>query len=174
MKATSARLSGGGADDTLDDQAAILHRALVEFVRVYQFRDRDHICCHDVSVTQCYALDVLIRRDHCTVNELASDLYLDKSTASRVVAALERKKYVVRTRHPGDQRAVLLAATPAGRQLHTQITAALIAEQRQILAGFSPEVRTAAAALIRCLTDAVREKAGAGLKVKSCGTRRTQ
>ena len=121
-------------------------------------------------MTQCYALDVLVRRDHCTVNELASDLYLDKSTASRVVAALERKKYAVRTRHPGDQRAVLLAATSAGRQLHTQIVAAMIAQQRQILAGFSPEVRTAAAELIRRLTAAVRDEQVQGTRVTACGT----
>jgi hypothetical protein len=32
------------------------------FSRVYQFRDRDRICGHDISVTQCHALDVLILR----------------------------------------------------------------------------------------------------------------
>ena len=33
---------------------------MADLVRVYQFRDRDHICCHDVSVTQCYALEMLV------------------------------------------------------------------------------------------------------------------
>jgi hypothetical protein len=37
--------------------AETFHAALSELVRVYQFRDRDRICCHDVSVTQCYALE---------------------------------------------------------------------------------------------------------------------
>jgi SAM-dependent methyltransferase len=29
-----------------------LYAALSDLVRVYQFRDRDRICCHDISVTQ--------------------------------------------------------------------------------------------------------------------------
>jgi len=64
------------------EEAARLYAALSELVRVYQFRDRDRICCHDISVTQCYALEALVRRGPRTLNELAGDVYLDKSTAS--------------------------------------------------------------------------------------------
>src|SRR6185295_17411735 len=81
----------------LEVDATSLHEALTELVRVYQFRDRDRICCHDISVTQCYALEALLRRGPSGLNELAAELYLDKSTASRVVAALQRKKYVSRS-----------------------------------------------------------------------------
>ena len=142
----------------LDQQAAELNEALSGFSRVYQFRDRDRICCHEISVTQCHALDVLIRRDRCTLNELAAELYLDKSTASRVVGTLERKGYVARTRHPRDQRAVLLAATTAGQKLYAKITESLVAERRQILATFPPDVRVGAAELIRRLTEAVKAR----------------
>jgi DNA-binding MarR family transcriptional regulator len=144
--------------DVLTRQASELHDALGAFSRAYQFRDRDQICCHDISVTQCHALDVLIRRDRCTLNELAAELYLDKSTASRVVGTLQRKGYVARTRHPRDQRAVLLAATAAGQKLYARITDSLVAERRKILASFPPEVRASAAELIRRLTDAVQAR----------------
>jgi MarR family transcriptional regulator, 2-MHQ and catechol-resistance regulon repressor len=145
--------------DLLNRHATELHDALCAFSRAYQFRDRDRICCHDISVTQCHALDVLIRRDRCTLNELAAELYLDKSTASRVVGTLERKGYVARTRHPRDQRAVLLAATAAGQKLYAKITDTLVAERREILASFPPQVRASAAELIRRLTDAVQARA---------------
>ena len=145
--------------DLLNRHATDLHDALLAFSRVYQFRDRDRICCHDISVTQCHALDVLIRRDRCTLNELAAELYLDKSTASRVVGTLERKGYVARARHPRDQRAVLLAATAAGQKLYTKITDTLVAERREILASFPSQVRVSAAELIRRLTDAVQARA---------------
>jgi MarR family transcriptional regulator, 2-MHQ and catechol-resistance regulon repressor len=145
--------------DLLNRHATELHDALLAFSRVYQFRDRDRICCHDISVTQCHALDVLNRRDRCTLNELAAELYLDKSTASRVVGTLERKGYVARTRHPRDQRAVLLAATAAGQKLYAKITDTLVAERREILASFPPQVRASAAELIRRLTDAVQARA---------------
>jgi DNA-binding MarR family transcriptional regulator len=143
---------------TLDRQAAELNEALWAFIRAYQFRDRDRICCHDVSVTQCHALDVLVRRDRCTLNELAAELFLDKSTASRVVATLERKGYVARTRHPRDQRAVLLAATTAGQKTYARINESLVAERREILASFPPEVREQAAELIQRLTEALTSR----------------
>lgn len=144
----------------LDRQARELQDALAEFIRVYQFRDRDRICCHDVSVSQCYALEVLVRRDRATLNEVAGELCLDKSTASRVIGALERKGYVARAQHPSDKRAVLLAATPAGRRLYGRIHDSLLAERREVLASFPPSVREAAPALIRRLAGATRGRTG--------------
>jgi DNA-binding MarR family transcriptional regulator len=148
------------ATGRLDADAAALHTALTELVRVYQFRDRDRICCHDISVTQCYALEALVRRGPSGLNELAAELYLDKSTASRVVATLERKKYVTRERHPGDGRAVVLSASPAGKRLYERIRTDLVAETRQLLSDFEPEVRTGAARLILRLARAAAERSG--------------
>ena len=89
--------------------------------------------CHDISLTQRYALEALLRHGPSTLNALAAKLHLDKSTASRVVAALERKGYVGRAQHPGDARAVLLDVTPAGRRLHDRIRADRIAERTELL-----------------------------------------
>ena len=56
-----------------------------------QFRDRDRICCHDISVTQCYALETLVQQGPVRLSGLAERLFLDKSTTSRVVSTLVRK-----------------------------------------------------------------------------------
>jgi DNA-binding MarR family transcriptional regulator len=148
------------ADDaTLTRQATELQDALAEFIRVYQFRDRDRICCYDISPTQCYALDALLRRELATLNDLAAELCLDKSTASRVVATLERKGYVARTAHPRDGRALVLTATAAGRRLIERIRGELIEEKKRLLAAFPEEVRESAAELIQRLTRASRSRA---------------
>ena len=132
-------------DTDFERDALQLHRALSDLLRMFQFRDRDRICCHDISVTQCYALEALVqhteRAPGCTLNELAAALYLDKSTASRVVDALVAKGYAAREPHPGDGRAVLLTPTPAGRRLYARIDGDLLGEARAVLAGFPPEVR---------------------------------
>src|ERR1700730_1400700 len=101
----------------LHEDARAVHEALSALVRVYQFRDRDRICCHDISVTQCHALEALIRRGPSTLGQVAAELYLDKSTASRVIGTLERKRYVRRSPHPDDGRAVVLEVTPTGQRL---------------------------------------------------------
>ena len=36
----------------LHRDAEALQEAVADLVRIYQFRDRDRICCHDISVTQ--------------------------------------------------------------------------------------------------------------------------
>lgn len=128
-------------DDCLAADTRSFYEALSELIRLYQFRDRDRICCYDVSITQCYALDALARDKAMTLNDLASHLYLDKSTTSRVVDALERKGYVVRSEHPADGRALRLKMTSAGRALHCRILNDILAEEEALLAEFSPEVR---------------------------------
>ena len=89
-------------DPILQQQVEAFHEALSDFVRAYLLGERDQICCHDISLTQCYALEVLLRLGPSTLNALAAELHLDKSTASRVVAALQRKGYVGRGEHPAD------------------------------------------------------------------------
>lgn len=153
MKASSA-LPILIEDPFLERDTAELYAALSELIRIYEFRDRDRICCFDVSVTQCYALEELVRRGGVTLNDLAARLYLDKSTASRVVDALKRKGYVARSPHPQDRRAVLLEATDAGRTLERTIRESILAEEKQLLADFDPEVRQAMTRLITRLTQA--------------------
>ena len=44
---------------SLERHAVNLNAALADLVRAAQVRDRDCICCHDISVTQCNALEAL-------------------------------------------------------------------------------------------------------------------
>jgi DNA-binding MarR family transcriptional regulator len=161
---------GPGTDSSLEQDAENLYAALSELVRVYQFRDRDTICCYDVSVTQCYAMEALLRRGPSGLNELAAELYLDKSTTSRVVATLERKGYVTRARHPGDRRAVVLTVTGAGRRLHDRIRKDLVDEERRLLADFEPEVRKAAPRLLVRLARAAASRSGLGTVASCCSS----
>ena len=109
--------AGTPVDPTLERDAHQFYDTLSDLIRVYQFRDRDRICCYDVSVSQCYGLEALVRKGPMTLNDLAAYLYLDKSTASRVVDALERKGYVARAPHPDDGRASVLTRTELGTEM---------------------------------------------------------
>lgn len=145
---TRAALPIAGEDRQLEADTVDLHRALSDLVRVYQFRDRDRICCYDISVSQCYALEAVAEHGPLTLNDLAARLYLDKSTASRVVDALEKKGYVERRTSPEDRRALQLVATGDGRELYGRIEADILAQERSLLAEFAPEVRQSMARLI--------------------------
>jgi len=146
------------SDPTLRRQGEAFHEALSDFVRAYLVGERDRICCHDISLTQCYAIEALLRRGPSTLNALAAELCLDKSTASRVVSTLRRKGYVGQATHPADARAVLLDVTASGRRLHDRIRADRIAERTELLAGFPPDVREGIADVMRRVADATRRR----------------
>jgi DNA-binding MarR family transcriptional regulator len=135
-----------------------LASVLAELGRLYQFHDRDCICCYDVSVTQCRALQLLSERGPLTLNELAAGLYLDKSTASRVVDALERKEYARRKTHPEDGRVVRVELSYRGRGLIERIEDDLAIRHAGLLAGFSPDVRQAAIRLLSELVQAAADR----------------
>jgi DNA-binding MarR family transcriptional regulator len=92
---------------------------------------------------------------------MAADLFLDKSTASRVVSALDRKGYVERRPHPEDRRAIQLVVTPAGRELHDRIRRDIIEQEKRLLRDFDPETRASLATLLRRLA----QGAAAGVEV---------
>jgi MarR family 2-MHQ and catechol resistance regulon transcriptional repressor len=156
------------SDTALQRDAQALHEALSHLVRVYQFRDRDKICCHDVSVTQCYALEVLVERGPLRSSALAEGLKLDKSTTSRVVDALVRKGYVEKTADGEDARAVSLRATRSGRALYERINGELVEQQADLLRGLDADVRAGATEIIRRLAKAAEARFVSGVSVGSC------
>ena len=147
-------------NDQLTQDSEDLHEALNQLVRVHQFRDRDRICCYDVSVTQCYAVETLVKRGALRLQVLAEEMFLDKSTASRVIDTLERKGYVSRVEDDEDRRAVRIQATDAGRELYAKITADPIAEQLAMIENLSAEARQGALSLLRQITRATEIRCG--------------
>lgn len=145
---------------TSSKRAQELYEAVNQLIRVHQFRDRDCICHHDVSVAQCYALETLVKRGPLRLQALADEMYLDKSTTSRVVDSLLRKQYVLKAHDPADQRAVQLSLTPAGEALYQTIHQDLIAEEASMIKDVPAEVVDGALTLIRQLTQAARDRLG--------------
>ena len=167
MTTATRKLSAKSAD--LERDAAALQAAVSELVRVYQFRDRDRICCHDISVTQCYALETLVEHGPMRSSALAERLFLDKSTTSRVVATLVKKSYVEQRADEADGRATALQVTASGRRLYRRITDDLVEQQKQLLQDLDPDVRDGVVKVIRGLTRAADSRFRSGVSVGSGG-----
>ena len=145
----------------VDPTAHEFAHALGDLIRVIQFRDRDRAWCHDLSVTQCYALKGVVEAGGLTVNDLAAYLYLDKSTVSRVANGLAGKSLLEKRRDEDDRRVVRLVATHRGRTLHERIESELVAEYDELLEDFDPAFRSAIVKLIKRLRKSLR----AGIEV---------
>jgi MarR family 2-MHQ and catechol resistance regulon transcriptional repressor len=161
--------------NALQADSLALHEALADLVRAYQFRDRDRICCHDISVTQCYALEALKRDGPMRLNDLAARLFLDKSTSSRVLGALVRKGYAERLVDLIDGRAISVRITAKGRGLYSRIHGDLVQQQAQMIADLTPAARRAAIEVIARLARAAESKFGmcraASAESSCCGPR---
>ena len=81
----------------------------------------------DINMTaeQWGAILVLLNGDAMTQGQLGEQLYLEKSSASRLLDGLERRDWVVRTKDPKDSRQKLVTPTP--RVLETAERCAAIA-----------------------------------------------
>ena len=153
----------------LDSDAEALHEAVSDLVRIYQFRDRDRICCYDISVTQCYALEILEKQGPLRSQALAAELRLDKSTTTRVADALVRKGYVERGKDADDGRAVALAITPQGRELFGRIHRELVGQQAELLSDLDPSIRASALEVIRRLVRHAEARFVAGVSCDNGG-----
>jgi MarR family 2-MHQ and catechol resistance regulon transcriptional repressor len=160
---TSARTLA--TDRDLDRDARALQAAVADLVRVYQFRDRDRICCHDISVTQCHALEALVEHGPMRLSELTERLFLDKSTTSRVIGTLVKKGYVEQRPDTTDGRATALHPTARGRRLCERITDGLVQQQKQLLQDLDPEIREGVVNVIRRLAHAADSRFRSGVSV---------
>lgn len=133
------------AANVANELALDVHRALLDLIRVYQFRDRDRVCCYDVSVTQSHALDRLRRLGPLTLNDFAESLYIEKSTASRLIDGLEAKGYVSRERAPEDRRRLEIRITRSGERLAGRIEEDMIRSEAAVLENFTEREQAAIA-----------------------------
>ena len=146
---------------TLHDQADDFHRALGDLVRLQQHRSRDRVAFYGITVSGAHALEALERLGPVSLNRLAAELFVDKSTASRIVAALEDRGWVARTADPADRRALRLHLTDEGLGLHDQLHADAVWEMQAVLAGTDAATRAATLTFLRELARTAAMHAGA-------------
>jgi MarR family transcriptional regulator, 2-MHQ and catechol-resistance regulon repressor len=137
----------------LERQAAELDRLLTRLIKKYQFRDRNTVCCGDVTVSQCYVMKELGRRGPLTMTVLADAMCLAVSTLTRVVDQLERRGRVQRTAAATDRRVREVSLTPAGASLLRTMEGRIRRSEQDVLTRLSPADR---AGLLRGLRHLVQ------------------
>lgn len=90
--------------------------ALIGICRQFGAAERTAICCGDVNVAQCVALQ-FIKTEPQTVSALADYMGVTRGSATKLADGMVDKGWVVRGRDDQDGRRVLLGLSPAGVQL---------------------------------------------------------
>ena len=71
----------------------------------------------EITFVEATLMSAITARSHPTAVDVAADLQIDKSTASRQIAVLERRGLIERQAAPGERRAQWLRLTPVGRRI---------------------------------------------------------
>lgn len=111
----------------------------------------------EVTLPQYRALVVLASRGPQRGVDLAAELGVNPSTATRLIDRLVRADLVDRRPLEGDRRAVLVTLRPAGRRLVTTVNRRRRAEVARIVARMPANRRPAAVAAVRAFAEAAGE-----------------
>ncbi len=129
-------------DDTdLEDIAKVFHEKLTVLIRACRMRDREAIGYLDLSASQSHALERLATQGPLTMNEFAEMVFLERSSASRLIERLDARGLIHKNTHPDDARAVLLTLTKKGKQLQQRLERDLVEERMTLLRELPPERR---------------------------------
>ena len=142
-------------------EAAGFRRAIRELTRLHQLRDRARVSAAGVTVAGAHALEVLAERGALSLTALSAELFVDRSTACRIVGLLEDHGYVLREADPQDGRSIRVQLTAPGRALEARLRDDAVRETGEALAGFAPEARGEALRFLRQLTRTSARHAGA-------------
>lgn len=115
-----------------------------------------------VDLAQADALQVISRLGGCKMSELAAELRVDASTATRTVRRLADAGLVERSVSPSDARAVLVSLSDEGAAMVAEISKRGLGAVRAILDGFTPAEQKELARLLGKLVEAIgaeRERA---------------
>jgi DNA-binding MarR family transcriptional regulator len=115
---------------------------------VYLVGDRE------LTPVQVDALEALCARERWRMGDIAGELRVDPSTASRTLAPLVDLGLAARTTDPTNRRQVHVAATPLGRATAERIADGRRALMREVLARMAPGRRV-------LLTELLEEYVGA-------------
>ena len=110
-----------------------LQERVEAFVRALGLHQPERTPCGEpISVSHAHALTELAAQP-LTQAELARRLRLDRSVVSRLADVLIERGWLLRERHPHDQRAVQLVLTHAGRRAAARLAGARRAHMATLL-----------------------------------------
>lgn len=131
---------------------------MIAFIRAFGLhRPEQTPCGEPISVAEAHALMELVKQQPVSQTTLGERLHLVKSTVSRVVGLLERRRYLERRRDPNDGRAVQLWLTENGRHAAAHLANARQAKFARLLEHIPVEERDAVLATLKTLVEALHD-----------------
>lgn len=101
-----------------------------------------------IEPSQMDALDFLMNNENCRMSDLAENLRIDPSTATRAVQRMINVGLIERVPDKTDGRAVNIVVTERGQRIHSQVSERRKAVLVEVLSEFSSDERDSLADLL--------------------------
>jgi DNA-binding MarR family transcriptional regulator len=92
-----------------------------------------------LTIPQWRVICVLAEDRRMTQGQIVGRTFMDKVTVSRAVQGLASRHLVDRSEHHADGRSHMLALTPEGRRLFSEIAPMALAYEAALISGLAPE-----------------------------------
>jgi DNA-binding MarR family transcriptional regulator len=93
---------------------------LFELAKAIRFCHQDEICGAGISFTEFNIINLICQHRTVNMSELHKFLSVDKSTTTRLVEPLVKKRFVVKEKSSADGRAVDLRLTEEGERVRNE------------------------------------------------------
>jgi len=106
---------------TKNDDGREILTLISDLCQVVRCCRQDSAFCADVTFNQFLVIDAVYQQGSLKISDIHRELAVDKSTTSRVVHPLVRKKLVKREKSSHDGRSINLSLTEKGKETHKRV-----------------------------------------------------
>ncbi|TET07758.1 MarR family transcriptional regulator [Candidatus Aerophobetes bacterium] len=92
-----------------------------QLIRKLNLLERDEKVCLGVTISQCYTIETLARKDKLSMKELSQEMGVAVSTMTRILDVLVRDGLAKRENNPKDRRSVYVQLTAKGKNLASKL-----------------------------------------------------
>jgi DNA-binding MarR family transcriptional regulator len=110
-----------------------------------------------LSLPECVTLLAIAERGELSQQDLATELRVDKSRASRIGSGLEDRGWIERVRDPANRRVYRIRLTAQGKRLARRVAAIMRERHGAVFDAMTEEERAALATGLAGLARALRE-----------------
>jgi len=92
-----------------------------QLIRKLNLLERDEKVCLGVTISQCYTIETLARKDKLSMKELSQEMGVAVSTMTRILDILVRDTLAKRENNPKDRRSVCVQLTAKGKDIASKL-----------------------------------------------------
>lgn len=125
----------------MDEQTRQLSELIGDIIYNFGAYDINSDCCENISHGEYRALRTVSRFGKCSMQDIAKNIAVTKSGATRIVGRLEEKKLVRRINDQNDGRVCCVQLSKEGNMLMSRINEEPAKRMNAILSAMDPDMR---------------------------------